>query len=200
MSPDPSVHEESLRAIEKERRRKPRKGWSGCLVTLLVLAAAGAAAAYLFRDKWQPLLTREYYESLAKKGAALRRTPPRQIIQDLRAKAASLETEWEDLTASGTLRGRLESLRDDLASRRDQASETARKEWEEMVRKSEDLLEKARRQKEKLPPVELGELRKKLERLENASRALSGSGKPEQGKEQVKPEDKKPDQSDESNP
>jgi len=29
---------------------------------------------------------------------------------------------------------------------------------------------------------------------------LSGSGKPEQGKEQVKPEDKKPDQSDESNP
>jgi hypothetical protein len=69
-----------------------------------------------------------------------------------------------------------------------------------MVRKSEELLEKARRQKEKLPPVELGELRKKLERLENASRALSGSGKPEQGKEQVKPENKKPDQSDESNP
>jgi len=194
MSPDPSVHEESLRAIEKERRRKPRKGRGGCFLFLVLLLIAGGAAAFVFRDKWMPLLNRDTYESLVRKGETLRQTPPRDVLREVRAKAASLQGELGKLNESGKLRERLELLRDDLVAKRDQAGEAARKEWEDVVKKSEELLEKARQQKEKLPPLELGELRRKLESLEERLRTLGGSGKPaEEGKTQTKPEVEKSD-------
>jgi len=211
MSPDPSVHEESLRAIEQERARKPKKGCGGCFLFLVLLLIVGGAAAFLFRDKWTPLFTKDTYDSLVRKGDTLRKTPPGDLLRDLRAKAASLQGELEKLNESGKLRERLESLRDDLAARRDEAGEAARKEWEEMVRKSEELLDKARQQKEKLPPLELGELRGKLESLEKGLRALNGSGKPaeKEGAEtkpgekegaEAKPAEPKPSQPAESNP
>jgi len=194
MSPDPSVHEESLRAIERERRRKPKKGCGGRFVLVVLLLIAGGAAALIFRDKWKPLFSGDTYKSLVRKGETLRQTPPRDVLRDLREKAASLQSELEKLNESGKLRERLESLRSDLAARRDQAGEAARKEWEDVVKKSEELLEKARQQKEKLPPLELGELRGKLESLEERLRTLGGSGKSaEEGKTQAKPEEEKSD-------
>jgi hypothetical protein len=193
MSPDPSVHEESLRAIEQERRRKPKKGCGGCFLFLVLLLIAGGAAALIFRDKWKPLFSGDTYKSLVRKGETLRQTPPRDVLRDLRAKAASLQDEWGKLNESGKLRERLESLRDDLVAKRDQVGEAARKEWEDVVKKSEELLEKARQQKEKLPPLELGELRGKLESLEERLRTLGGSGKSaEEGKTQAKPEEETP--------
>lgn len=166
MSPDPSVHEDQLRAIERTHPKKHvwRRRFGCFFLLLLVLAGA---AAWLGRDRLRGFFQPGALERLREKGNDLSRTSPREMLKKMRDEAASIQEEWEELRESGKIEERLEKLRNDLAAKRDEVGDDARQAWEDVIQKSESLLKKAREKKEKLPKVELDELREKIEKLES---------------------------------
>jgi len=187
MSPHPSVHEEALREIEANKPR--RSFWQrpiGCAFCLGVLAGAaiGAGGYYLWRSRPQLPDVRTSLGRLGRMGPAWRRwqqevrqAPPGEMLERLRGKVVKIQEEWENLSESGEIERRIESLREELAARREAAGEAGRQSWDDLVAKSEEVLRRVR-QRAAQAPEELDELLAGIKGLQEKC-AADESGRPE---------------------
>ncbi|HUT23508.1 MAG TPA: hypothetical protein VM492_04110 [Sumerlaeia bacterium] len=185
MSPHPSVHEEALREIEASKPR--RSFWRrpvGCAFCLGVFAGAAIAAGgyYLWRSRPQVPDVRTSLDQLGKMGPAWRRwrreirqMPPGEMLERLRGRVAQIQEEWENLSESGEIERRIETLREELAAKRDAAGEAGRQSWDDLVAKSEEVLRRVR-ERAALAPKELDELLAGIKELQEKCAAGEPGG------------------------
>lgn len=183
MSPRRSVFDEQLKEIETRKPRTPF--WErpmGCLIlgSLLCGGLLGGAGTYMWTHRDEIFGEGGSLERLVDEGRELSRTPPRETLENLRERVAAIQGKWEEMSESGELRQRLESLREDLAGKRDRASETTREAWGDLLGKSEALLKQAR-EKAAAAPGELDEILETIGWLEKKTPDDEGSGKEDEG-------------------
>jgi len=149
-----------------------RKRFRGCLVTSALAICAVVIFCLWFRGglivKW-----------IVREGKRLEQRPAPDadaVLASLRQRVGEIQAMWEKSSDSAKLRGRLETLHKDLVARRNSATKSAGKYWEDLIAKSEALIEKSRKKSAEIPR-ELDELRTVMQSLEH----LTGGGKSGEG-------------------
>jgi len=155
VSPHPSVHEDQLRQIEEQSRRSRARRRPGCFslcVLVVLLGLVGLAwwkRDVLFQDgRFRP---GNLFEHLAEQGKELRETSPKESLARLRRKVSDIQERWEELARKNEIEKRLQSLREDLEEKRRKAAASAGENWDRLVTKSEELIEKAQEKGKKVP-------------------------------------------------
>ena len=179
MSPDPSVHDEQLEEIERDYGRPlvRRRRRSGCVLFLIFLLLALLGGILWFE---RDLLLQDgeielgnLKERLTERKEALNGEDASEMLERLQSKVEDLQNRLEGVAESEDIRGRLESLREDLAKKKAAGSRSLQKGWSELAGKSQDLLDKVK-EKGKEAPKELEELMTMLKNLSDAEKKLSG--------------------------
>lgn len=178
MSPDPSVHKEQLDEMKRHwgSAGGPRKRKRGCLWVFAALAVLCVGTVlYVERDlffkKEDKFEFGDLGRRLKERSEALRDVSAEDLMKRLRSTTEDIQKKWDDLAGSetGEMRERLEALREDLIKKRDSGSRALRKNWDAVVKKSEELIGKAK-VKSKEVPGGLKELMGMLRKLDEAEK------------------------------
>lgn len=175
MSPDPSVHEEQLEEIERNRRLFGRRRGCGCsLGCLFVLLLSGGLAGWFFQEDLSRLKDPDFYRQLSEKLPNPRKESPSEVLGTIREKAAALQKNWEKLRQEGKIEARLEELRTRIRQETQAGKADIKKQWQELETQSTALLEKVRSGQE-TGALELENLKNTLDKLESLLNRLPES-------------------------
>lgn len=182
MSPDPSVHEDQLADIERNRRQNPalvRRG-PGCfarLLTFIVVLALAIAGLVFWLSHTQGVSPATEAGQLARQvsaqGRRLTEKPPEEIAADLRQKIDDLKKNWSNHDQDlDELRKRADALRTTIEEHRQEAGKALRTQYEDLRQRAEALAQRAKDQGEKVP-VQLDDLLRTLRPLTGSPAAPS---------------------------
>ena len=174
MSPDPSVHEDQLAEIERNRRKHPslaphRRGCFGRLLVLIVMALLALGAWILWRSHTQgtspSVEAGKLAQEVTDEGRRLSGRAPEDIVASLREKIEALKKSWSNHDQEiDDLHKRADALRTTLAEHKQQATDLLRTQYDDLRQRAEALAQSAKAQGEKVP-AELDDLLRTLRSL-----------------------------------
>ena len=159
MSPDPSVHEEQLAAIERNRQQdlahaRRRPGCFSRLMFLAVVVLLGIAGLILWnahtRGTSASVEAGRLVHQASDEERRLSGKSPEEIAATLRQKIDDLKKNWTNHGPEvEDLNRRVEALRTTIAEKKRKASETLSTQYEDLRKRAEDLAQSAKAQGEK---------------------------------------------------